>query len=245
MKETIYTIPVNEVFSEKCECPICELEIRFEKETVDYYLGPSLMEYDNRIETNKKGFCERHFELMYNTQTNRLGLGLILDTYLQEQNKKLSKLMKVQSAEENRKVFFGRKKDSNSDKVHAYLEKHIDDCSICDKLSYTMDRYIDVIFYLYTKEDGFKEKFNNGLGFCLPHLKYLIEGAKNHLSPSRHEDFFNSLFKMQIENMERLQDEVDWFNKKFDYRNNEKPWGTSKDALIRGIKKVSGIKKLN
>ena len=97
MKETIYTIPVNEVFAEKCECPLCELESRFEKETVDYYLGPSLMEPDNRIETNDTGFCARHYGMMYNTQTNRLGLGLILDTYLLEQNKRLSKLMRVES----------------------------------------------------------------------------------------------------------------------------------------------------
>lgn len=84
MKESIYTIPVTEAFEVKCECPICELESRFEKESVDYYLGPSLMEPENRIETNETGFCARHFELMYNTQANRLGLGLILETYLQE-----------------------------------------------------------------------------------------------------------------------------------------------------------------
>lgn len=43
MKETIYTIPVNEAFEKPCECPMCNLENRFENDRVNYYLGPSLM----------------------------------------------------------------------------------------------------------------------------------------------------------------------------------------------------------
>lgn len=57
MKETIYTIPVNEAFEKPCECPMCNLENRFENDRVNYYLGPSLMEPENRIETNETGFC--------------------------------------------------------------------------------------------------------------------------------------------------------------------------------------------
>lgn len=248
MKETIYTIPVNEVFSEKCECPLCELEARFEKETVDYYLGPSLMEPDNRIETNETGFCARHYGMMYNTQANRLGLGLILDTYLLEQNKILAKLMHVENKSQGEKRgLFGKGKKSsvNVDEVYKYISEHLEQCCICSKLSYTMGRYIEVIFYLYVREKEFRDRFNDGLGFCMPHMMQLIEGAKKHLSTSQQDEFFKNLFTMQINNMERLEKEVSWFTQKFDYRNNDKPWGTSKDALIRGIKKVSGLKELN
>jgi len=31
MKETIYTIPVNEAFDEKCGCPICRMYNALEK----------------------------------------------------------------------------------------------------------------------------------------------------------------------------------------------------------------------
>ena len=94
MKETIYTIPVNEAFETPCECPMCKLENRFENDRVNYYLGPSLMEPDNRIETNESGFCAKHFALMYNTRANRLGLGLIIHTHMHEQNEKIAKLAK-------------------------------------------------------------------------------------------------------------------------------------------------------
>ena len=44
MKETIYTIPVNEAYDVKCECPLCLLEHRFDADRLKYCLAPSLME---------------------------------------------------------------------------------------------------------------------------------------------------------------------------------------------------------
>ena len=61
MKDTIYTIPVTEAYETPCECPLCALEARFENDRVNYYLGPSLMEPENRIATNDTGFCGKHF----------------------------------------------------------------------------------------------------------------------------------------------------------------------------------------
>ena len=92
MKERIYTIPVSEAFREDCECPMCILEKRLEDDALKYTLGPSMMEPDSRIETNKKGFCNLHFTKLYNTQENRLPLGLVIDTHLMEQNEILRKM---------------------------------------------------------------------------------------------------------------------------------------------------------
>jgi len=52
------------------------------------------MEPEGRMETNENGFCRRHFELLYNTRANRLGLGLIVDTHMVEQTSRLKKNMK-------------------------------------------------------------------------------------------------------------------------------------------------------
>ena len=53
MKEQIYTIPVNEVYDTDCECPLCELEKKLEKETLDYALGAAMMEPEFRMERIK------------------------------------------------------------------------------------------------------------------------------------------------------------------------------------------------
>src|SRR5690554_2113317 len=92
MKEKIYTIPVTDAFKNDCECPMCILDKKLEDENVEYILGPFLMEPEGRIQTNKEGFCQKHFEMLYNTQANRLGLGLIVDTLLCEQNSILKKM---------------------------------------------------------------------------------------------------------------------------------------------------------
>ena len=92
MKERIYTIPVSEAFEVDSECPMCILERRVENDAIEYTLGPSMMEPDRRIETNEKGFCSHHFTKLYNTQENRLPLGLIIDTHLMEQNGILHKM---------------------------------------------------------------------------------------------------------------------------------------------------------
>ena len=50
MKEQIYTIPVNEVYDTDCECPLCELEKKLEKETLDYARGAAMMDPEFRME---------------------------------------------------------------------------------------------------------------------------------------------------------------------------------------------------
>ena len=250
MKDTIYTIPVSEAFEKDCECPICELKSRFEKDTVEYYIGPSLMEPDTRIETNDTGFCARHFELMYGTQANRLGLGLMLDTYMQEQISRLKKAAgnpkSVSQEEPEKKTLFKSKNKTGSKSagIIEYLEKHEKKCSICKKLDYTMNRYIEIILQLYFSDKDFRDKFQTGKGFCLPHLKLLLIESKKHHSDSKHTEFSDTIIKMQLENMERIEKEVDWFTKKFDYRNTDAPWGNSRDALIRGIKKMTGAENI-
>ena len=64
MKEKIYTIPVNEAFSEDCECPLCHLEKKLESDAVDYTLGAAMMEPDYRILSNELGFCRRHCSML-------------------------------------------------------------------------------------------------------------------------------------------------------------------------------------
>ena len=50
------------------------------------------------------------------------------------------------------------------------------------------------------------------------------------------------LAKVQRKNLQRLAEEVKFFNDKFDHRNVNKPWGTAKDALPRAVNKLSGHK---
>ena len=121
---------------------------------------------------------------------------------------------------------------------------HEKECCICKKLDYTMDRYMEIILNLYFTEKAFNEKVRSSKGFCLPHLKQLLKQAANSYNESKYADFANDIIKIQLENLNRIEKEVDWFTKKFDYRNQDAPWGNSRDALIRGIKKMTGAENI-
>lgn len=258
MKERIYTIPVSEAFEMDSECPMCILEKRIEDDAIKYTLGPSMMEPDTRIETNKKGFCRHHFTKLYNTQENRLPLGLIIDTHLMEQNgilhkmyeKALPGLKKEAGLSAVEQLVKGIKK--NKDQSHAFVQSMIDklselekSCTICEKINFNMDKFTDVILYLFFKEPEFKERFVSKKGFCLPHLKMLLEGSLKYLNPKQRIEFVMTLMSMELIHLDRIKEEVNWFTRKFDYKNQDAPWGNSRDAVPRSIEKICGPCDLN
>lgn len=64
--------------------------------------------------------------------------------------------------------------------------------------------------------------------------------AVESLNEKKQKEFLDDIIPIQVENLERLDEELLWFTQKFDYRNQDKPWGDSKDALPRAIQKLSG-----
>ena len=83
MREDICTIPVSEVFEESDGCPICRMRDTVEERIISYILGDAMMEPDVRIETNRVGFCENHYDKMLNYRA-RLQLALVLQTHIDE-----------------------------------------------------------------------------------------------------------------------------------------------------------------
>ena len=90
MKETLYTIPLNDAFMAKDECPFCFIERNVEQDLLDFTLGSgsSYMESDVREATDKAGFCRTHFKKMFD-YGNTLGNGWILKTHYNKINSEL------------------------------------------------------------------------------------------------------------------------------------------------------------
>ncbi|HBQ64290.1 MAG TPA: ABC transporter substrate-binding protein, partial [Clostridiales bacterium] len=213
---------------------------------IEYYLGPSLMEPDHRVETNRKGFCSRHFELLYNRKSNALGLALILSTHLAVQAEALKKAFPRAAASPaggklTKLLQGGRNRNGNEAGVLTQSLTQLESrCCVCESLAYTMSRYTEVIFHLWHTEPDFQKLYLSKKGFCLPHLNVILSGAAKHLSGKEADDFMQSTMEMQFANLDRIQQEIDWFTQKFDYRNKDAPWGNSKDAVSRTIRKIAG-----
>lgn len=240
MKETIYTIPINEVYDGDFECPLCALRSRLESEAVDYALGAAMMEPDFRIESNEKGYCNRHFSMLF-SNTNKLSLALILDTHLEEFRADLDKFKKpAEKLSDEKGGLFKKSAQGFSDELCAFLDKNSSSCAICDKIDKTMKRYIEILIEMWETEPDFKKKFEASKGACMPHFKELAKAALKQLKNSDANKFISALTQKQIEELLRIQEDIHKFTLKFDYRNADMEWGTAKDAPIRTIEKISG-----
>lgn len=240
MKEQIYTIPVNEAFDTPCECPLCVLEKRLENEAVEYALGAAMMEPDWRIESNEKGYCNRHISQMFEVK-NKLSLALVLDTHLDEIRSKLKKASK--NLDTLSKGSFFKKTDSKEflSEFTKQLKSINSSCIICDRINYTMERYISTIFYMWQKDDDFKKKFEVSKGLCLKHFEMLVNESEKHMKGKTHSEFLKTVISKELNELDRIQDDIHKFTLKFDYRNRDMEWGTAEDAPIRTVEKIAGF----
>lgn len=231
MKEKIYTIPLSEAYEEPSECPFCKLEEKLEEEAVEYSLGAAMMEPDFRIISNDLGYCRRHFQMMLSRQ-EALSLALVLDTHLNETVKKIEEAAKDTP---EKKMF----KKGGEDKLIKTLNSVNSSCVICDNIDGTLEKFAEVFWYLYKTEADFKEKVLNSQGFCLHHFYLIMSKIDAELSGKVKQDARKEICELEISNLKRINDEVNWFTKKFDYRFTNEPWKNSKDAPQRAIMKLS------
>ena len=235
MKYHIDTIPVWDALKEDGECPLCSIEDNQENKYVDFYLGDSVMQPDTRQKTNKTGFCHKHYQMMYN-KTKKLPLGLSTYTRIEylrnDLDKYFDKIISEQKA----------LKKSKALECCDYIKENISTCVICDNIEENMKRYYFTFIHLWKNEPEFARSFAESKGLCLKHFAEMIEFSKKEMSDKVTLDLARGLAALQKKNLQRISEEVKFFNDKFDHRNVSKPWGTAKDALPRGLNKISGGK---
>jgi len=238
MKYTLDTIPVLGAYRTGCECPLCKMRIQSEDSYVDSMLGAAYMEPDCRVRTNEIGFCTRHFELMYDRR-NRLGLALMTHTHMQEVIRSMEDILAGSMPKGGFLASLSRGK-SGEETAPAKIRARIGGCVICDDLNNALNRYAYTIAQLYFTHTEFKQLFESSKGFCLPHLALVLEMAGKTLSAEQTKTFQKKVAEIELANLKRVEGELEWFTLKFDYRNTDKPWGNSKDAVERSINKLMG-----
>ncbi|MBQ9885951.1 MAG: hypothetical protein IJM37_03710 [Lachnospiraceae bacterium] len=240
MKEKLYTIPINDAVNQNDECPFCFIERKLEHDALDFVLGSAYMEPDFRDITDEHGFCKNHYKEMFQ-YGNALGNALMLKTYYLKLNKELDKQLKSYSPA---KLSFKQKLKSSKETVSSPLTDWIKakdcDCYICSYINEYYEQYMNTFLYLLKNDNEFFEKIKNSKGFCLHHFGSLTEHAEVKLNDKEKEKYMPVLFDVMKKNMQRMFDDISWFVDKFDYRNKDADWKTSKDAVQRGMQKLVG-----
>lgn len=222
MRDSIYTIPVSEVFDPKCGCPICRLRDMLEARSIDYIMGAAMMEPDVRIETNRLGFCENHYERMLH-QKNRLSLALILESGLREvQQSGLAAVLK--------KAQLKPKKREGVRTVN-------DTCFVCEKIDWAMNNMLETVVKLYKSDESFRRLFSEQEYLCLPHLERLLLTAQDQLGKKELPGFTAAATALTERYLALVLGDVSHFCSMYDYRNSgpDADWGNSRDAIERAI----------
>lgn len=201
MRDDICTIPVSEVFEVNDGCPICRMRDTVEERIITYILGDAMMEPDVRIETNRIGFCEKHYDKMLNFRA-RLQLSLILQTHIDEINKNV----------------FSKGIFNSASKRGEKAAKVSDGCFICDKIEYGISRMIDTIYRCYENERDFRELFNSQQEFCLPHYERLISGCDKKNMRRYSKEFSDNLTRITGEYSNKLYENISKYCSIYDYR---------------------------
>ena len=71
---------IREKFKEACECPLCAIRRKVEENFLYEFLNDAVMEDATRITVNEKGFCDKHFDMLFKRQ-NKLSLALQIGTH--------------------------------------------------------------------------------------------------------------------------------------------------------------------
>ncbi len=227
--EQIYTIPVNEAFEasaadKSCGCPFCSLYNKLENDELDLILGASMMEPDVRIQTNKEGFCKTHYDMMF-VRKNRLGMALTMESHLSELR---------------REIKGGGFLSKAGEKAINRIGEYNGSCYVCRRIEFNFSHMLETAVYLWAQDGQFREKMKAQPYFCLPHYQALLCVARDRLGKKNFPEFEKLCADIVNTYAEKLEGDVSWFCKKFDYRYDSEPWYDSKDAVERTIKFLRG-----
>lgn len=226
MKETICTIPINDIWGLKDGCPFCRMYDMLEEQYASFITGSAMMDPETRVQTNLKGFCERHFKKITEVG-KRLPNALILQTHLQEI---LDKYLpeKVTSKPDKKKL--------------QALTEMQQSCYICDRIQFDVEHFLRTVFSEWIKSEEFRKLYKEQDFICLEHYRQVSSYATKEMPSKYLADFHADTATLCKKQLELLINDTSHFCKMFDYQSRGLDWGNSRDAIERDLEFLVRIK---
>ena len=200
MKESIYTIPISEIFEPKQGCPLCALYNNLDERWVEYITGAAMMEPDIRVETNKQGFCYNHFEKMLGMR-NRLSVALILQTRLDYVDSTLDDKPSAKRA-------LRKPAGSAAD----------EECFVCSRVNREFERICENIAVFWLREPDFRELYADQEFICWPHYKTLSRAGEKAMRSKEYALFQKETARLTRKKLLEAKQNIDKFCNLFDHR---------------------------
>jgi len=238
MKQEIFTFPLWDAFQENTECPLCHIMEKAEESYISGLFRDMVNDVNFHRSLEHMSFCSTHFQQLLNYR-DKFGLALIVDKILMHEMSKLRKFRRIMEVPYLPSKYHAlniiRKIFNRSSNQYDIDESP---CFLCIHSKDAMHSYAESIIQLWACNSKFQSLYENCKGFCFKHFYLLIEEAKCLLSGPQLKKFCEATFLLQENNLKRLNDELNWFIKKFNYYYIDSPWHTSRDSLKRCIFKI-------
>lgn len=220
MQYHINTGLIHDKFNSEYNCPLCEIEKNVENQLVYEFLNDAVMEDDTRISVNNKGFCDRHFDLLFSGK-NKLSLALQIST-------RTDKMLKLFTTPQS------PKKRANE------LEESVKSCIICEHLEKSMIKYYKTVAQMYNNEPDFYKKIIETNGFCVKHFANLLRYSA--YAGKFKKEYVNVLCDIEKRSIASIKNDLTDFCFSHDYRNAGKPLGDAEYSLKKIRFKLYGRK---
>lgn len=221
MKPNITTIPITDIFTKTDGCPICRMYRMLEEQYVEYITGAAMMAPDVRVQTNKVGFCHRHFSMMVNSGP-RLSNALLLQTHIDELRSK---------------VFPKKDTDAPDKKMLEAIRENNRTCYVCDRIEHDILHLLSTVYVQFGSDADFREQYAAQDFICLNHYALVTANvSKKSMDKKALSEFYAATNKLAKGYMDTLYDDVTHFTTMFDYRNQGGDYKNSKDAIERSVR---------
>lgn len=221
MKPNITTIPITDIFTETEGCPICRMHRMLEEQYVEYITGAAMMAPDVRVQTNRVGFCHRHFSMMVNTGP-RLSNALLLQTHIDELRSK---------------AFPKKNSDIPDKKMLEAIRENSRTCYVCDRIERDILHLLATVYVQFGSDPAFREQYKAQDFICLNHYALVMSALnKKAMDKKALAEFCEATNTLAKGYMDTLYDDVTHFTTMFDYRNAGGDYKNSKDAIERSVR---------
>lgn len=228
---------IFEAFGEDSECPVCELVQKNQDRYIDLIYLEWVNDEDFRNRLKSEGFCKRHFSILYD-KNDKLGLAIILSYMYSDTLENINGSM----PDVNNKGFTSMitQKILGKQCTNIDIFSEPQDCIICNYNLSIEQSIIKEVLKLWSKNREFADLFSNSKGFCMHHSNLMISSAPKYLKTTQISNFVDILNSIQHQNLKRIEDELHWFIRKFDFRFRDEPWNGTEDSPKRAINKLMG-----
>ena len=220
MKPNITTIPITELFEDTDGCPICRMRRMLEEQYVEYITGAAMMAPDVRVQTNRVGFCNRHFSMMVNNGP-RLSNALLLQTHIDELRKK---------------VFPKKNTDTPDRKMLAAIRENDGTCYVCDRIERDVLHLLSTVYVQFGQDEELRRQYKAQDYICLDHYALIMANVNKRAMDKRTlAEFYEATNTLSKGYMDTLYDDVTHFTTMYDYRNQGGDYKNSKDSIERAV----------